>query len=214
MKISFKRIDFEMTSLNLRTISPNLTHLEVSIPHKKLKSHLTQMILMDFHLICIDVCRIDDANYFNLVWRANRLDDDESKPHNAQPTKYLIMYDLNTAQIARFYKDLCNKKDDGGGDHWNIELVDFYVKNVRPIVSTYRCRAKSAAFDRSRSQANLSTARSHDEILYICQFKLSQNPIDQHSLNKLKHSIIDKSYFNEFKESIKFTYQQNYMPIR
>lgn len=180
------------------------------------------MILMEYHLICIDVCQIHFVTYFNLIWRANNSDaEDAHVKRKAEPVRYLIMYDLNTAQMAKFYKDLC--VDKAG---WNLELIDSYVKNLRPIATSYRRRAKSSlglvgrvepASSWSGSQLSFPTARSHDEIMYICQFKYGSSQQDdclQQEPNKLKHSVIGKNFITEMSQIIQFSYQKNYMPIR
>lgn len=189
---------------------PDPIHCQVSIPQSQLKSHLTQMILMEYHLICIDVCQIHFITYFNLIWHTNTCEQKAQDKRIARPSQYLILCDLNTAQMAKFYQDLCIEKTG-----WNLELVDSYVKNSRPVTTSYRRRAKSSLglLGRTESSSFPNTARSHDEIMYICQFKwcYSTSKIIH---NKLKHSIIDKKFITEMNKTIQFNYQQNYMPIR
>lgn len=170
---------------------------------------------MDFHLIWIDVCRIVKMTYFNLIWHINKTDD-ETRLHKAEPPSYVIFYDLNTAQLAHFYKEYSIEKN------WELELVDCYVKARNSSLARHRsrrpksrcvsaCTVSPTKLNRSKSSTHLITTQSNEDIYYICQFRMSKNT---HTMNKLHHSVVDKKFLDNFREQVKFNYKQNYMPVR
>lgn len=81
---------------------------------------------------------INKVNYFSLLWTSNeheplkakangKVRDDSATStvlHQATPPLYLLYYDLNSAQLARIYKERCVD------DTFNLELVESYVKPV------------------------------------------------------------------------------------
>ena len=171
----------------MRYILPKLkTYVALSVPYNELNSHLSTMINVQCHLIWMDSILINKVNYFNFIWQnndekyeINSLKKMEKNPANcsysfeANSPSFLIFYDLNTAQLAKVNNELCN---DG---NWIVELVESYTKYTGNDVIKRENRIKTAKF-RPRTAKPKTTEpkpkEQNEEIFYICQFKLKQNP--------------------------------------
>jgi len=163
---------------------------------------------------------VNKVNYFSLLWTSNdetmasQANATNLKVRQAKPPSYIVFYDLNTAQIAHMHREL-------NLQNWNLELIEPYVKIVRPKNLSkeinHRKSAKSARKpSQSRSSSNLSLATSYEEIFYICQFKLLHDTKgDAKVLNKLHHSVTDLKFNECFKDMVYHDKaKQNYLPIK
>ncbi len=208
----------------------------------------------------MDVISTNKVNYFSLLWTSNeheqfkvkssvKKDDSatstssSSVMHQATPPLYLIYYDLNSAQLARIYKERCID------DTFNLELVESYVKPVNKfrtpnanqktsnhpaeensitehmvqgrrlvksaaVISATLSTSKKAS-NQHKVSSSYTTSKVHEEIFYICQFKrIVGHNAATHKLNKIQHSIVDSRFHDRLREMVKFNYSQNYMPFK
>lgn len=210
-------------------------HISLSISYNDLNSHIKEMLSLQCHLIWVDVITINMENFFNMIWAINEDDqykENISKSHNlfkAGPPSYMIFYDLNTAQMARIYKEFSIDKN------WNLVLIDSYAKIDKPNKSNLdnnqinqtnfvrenkSKKGKNINFKDNIRIESLSTIESNEDIYYICQFKnISDynnlgNKNKEKCINLLQHSLIDNK-LNEFiNKTVEFSYGQNYIPIK
>jgi hypothetical protein len=186
-----------------------------SIPQNHVEDHIKSMQDMQCHLTWIDVSMVNDVNYFNFLWMSNttepavqststRFKNEIAAETPAQPPRYIIFYDMNTAQMARLHHEYSVEQN------WNLELVEPYLKVVKPPLATSLSASMRSV---SRRSQNPAAAKSYDEIFFICQFK--RNPsTDKNQLNKLQHSVIDKRFSDSMQDMVKMNHKQMYMPIR
>ncbi|CAF0947594.1 unnamed protein product [Brachionus calyciflorus] len=180
----------EISKINLKTLYPReKSPVALSLQYDELKSHVSTMLNADYHLTWIDIASINKINYYNLIW----------SPNDESCLNYIIFFDLNPAQLEYMYKEY------SVDNNWNLELIESYVKYHRPSL-----------IKRKKLNRIKSTNKSHDEILYFCQFRHIENSNNKTKLfNTLKHSIIDTRFDDVYKKSTEsLSKKQAYMPIR
>lgn len=199
----------EITSYNLKHYIPyHKVQITLSLPYSELRTHLTTMINAHYHLVCVDSIVINKINYFNLLWTSNyepvdhRSNTSKQQSHQAKPPPYVIFYDLNPAQMAHIYKEYSIDLN------WNIELIESYVRVIKPRKN-----------EKSKCEKLNPTLKSHEEIFFMCQFRnvsSTELHVNKESyLNKLKHAVADTRFKESLSETVKYSVtKQNYMPIR
>jgi hypothetical protein len=191
--------------------------LALSIPLSHVDDHIKSMQDSQCHLTWIDVSMVNHVNYFNFLWMNNttepafqststRIKNEIAVETPAQPPRYVIFYDMNTAQMARLHHEYSVEKN------WNLELVEPYLKVQKPPLSSVSLSASMQSASAKRKQ-NPATAKSYDEMFFICQFKYSGSA-DKNQLNKLQHSVIDTRFSECMQDMVKMNYTQLYMPVR
>ena len=202
----------------------------LSIPQKDVDEHIKAMQDVQCHLTWVDVAMIDHVNYFNFLWMRNTNVNSEKTqaskagtsdlPPNAvplvgantfpaEPPRYLIFYDMNTAQMAQLYHTFTTDKC------WNLELIESYLKVVKPITVPRKTQLAAAAV-RPKSGVNAkhpAAVKSYEEIFYICQFRNCSGETNP-KLNQLQHGVIDTQFGILMRETVKNNYMQLCIPIR
>jgi hypothetical protein len=185
--------EFEISNFNMKLkLKTQKTHVSLSVHYDNLNRHISEMLSLQCHLLWIDVIMVNKENYFNMIWTFNEEVNGCSNKFQAKLTPHMIFYDLNTAQMSRIYKEFSVEQN------WNLELIDSYVKV-----------GKSTSAD-----------KSNEDIYYICQFRNISDYVNlkiknkEKILNQLQHSIIDNRFNECFTSKVKFSYGQNYIPIK